>query len=91
MALTQKHATSYCQVYGGHLQCRYLDMHTYGVFCCLKQTAKKDDIDDACKKTLANLKKNGQDPVLHGMPLGTGGSCKGYPFLKIIKQGFDVK
>ncbi len=91
MPLTQKQLRDVCLIHQGHRQCRYLaaDDLNWGKWNCLKKTPSKKVIDDEVKDTLAQLKKQGQDYRKHGVPVGD--NCSGYPLLKIIDQGYDVK
>jgi len=93
MALTKKQLKDVCLLYGNEQQCRYLDedIDDNGDICnvCKKQSVYKKIIDDEVDDFLAEMKKNGQDPMAQGVPLGD--NCTGYIVLKSKSQGYDVK
>lgn len=91
MTLSLKHVQDICLLGNGEKQCRYLasDDVNYDQFHCLKhkqEIAKK--IDNEVNKQKSKIQNpNAFSPVL--LPLGD--NCKGYPILKNINQGYDVK
>lgn len=92
MALTQKQLEDVCFIWGGTSQCRYLDedMDDDGNIChiCKKKSPFKKIIDEEMVEWLADMKKNNQDPMKQGVPLGD--NCSGYVVLKTKPQGYDV-
>ena len=91
MALSDKQTQNVCLLHQGAKQCRYLEVKNWKTCKCLKLTGKRADIDKKVKETLEKMKKMGQDPELHGAPIGDGGNCSGYPYLEFVKLGYDVK
>jgi hypothetical protein len=91
MGLSQKQLQNVCMRYGGSNQCRYLGEVDYVTCVCLKLTGQKAALDAKVKQTIAQQKVSGQNPRFLGMPIGDGGSCPGYPYLKTVTQGYDVK
>lgn len=91
MPLSKKQLDNVCLLNGGSSQCRYLEIEDYTKCNCLRQTGLKSKIDEKVQISLDKMKKNGQDPGLHGVPVGTGGGCAGYPLLRTLKFGYDVK
>ena len=93
MALTQLQVQHVCLLYGGHLQCRYVDedMDDDGniIYVCKKMSVEKAAIDNEVDEFLAEMKKNGQDPTKQGAPLGD--NCKGYLKLTTKQQGYDLE
>lgn len=64
-------------------QCRYLDTDDFDMtkgYCLKLRKDKKKEIDEFFKKN------NKNDPLAP-----TGDHCKGYPYLKEVLQGYDVK
>ena len=92
MALTQNQAQHVCMLYGGHQQCRYVDedLDDDGniVYVCKKLTPDKSIIDLEVDEFLKDMKKNGQDPIKQGSPLGD--NCNGYIKLTTKQQGYDL-
>ncbi len=92
MPLSRKQLQDICMLFcGDHRQCRYLaeDDADHNKWYCLKHTSKKSKIDNRIDAFVKDCKKKGVDPNGQGIPLGD--NCSGYPILKIIEQGFDVK
>jgi hypothetical protein len=91
MPLTPKQVKDVCLANQGHRQCRYLapDDQNWGKYNCLKRTAQKKVIDEEVHDTLLSLKQQGQDYKKQGLPVAD--NCQGYPLLRIIDQGYDVK
>lgn len=92
MALTRKQTEDVCFLWGGTNQCRYLDEDVDDdgniVHICKKKSPYKKVIDEEMIEWLAECKKNNQDPIKQGVPLGD--NCGGYVVLKTKKQGYDV-
>jgi len=93
MALSRKQLKDVCLLWGGHQQCMYLDEDAddQGQVCnvCKKLSVYKKIIDEEVHEFLVEMKKNGQDPLAQGVPLGD--NCQGYIVLKSREQGYDVK
>ena len=94
MALTNKHAQDICLSWNGSKGCRYLTTEYSNItggfkHLCLKLVvAEKDRIDKEVEEYLKQAKKNGQDPSVMGRPIQD--NCKGYIYLKYLKQGYDL-
>ena len=91
MPLTVKQVKDVCLANQGYKACRYLspDDQNWGKFHCLKKTAQKKVIDEEVHDTLVQLKIAGQDYKKQNVPVGD--NCSGYPLLRIIEQGYDLK
>lgn len=88
--LTLPQIKDVCMTWQGYEQCRYLnhDASSGNSYCVKKVPGRKAIYDDQVKKFVANAKANGQDPKALGRPLGD--NCRGYPPLKLVKQGYDI-
>lgn len=91
MPLSDNHVKDICLSNGGYKQCRFLapDDHQWNKFHCLKLTAQKKVINEELHDTLVSLKSQGMDYKKQGLPVGD--NCSGYPLLRKIQQGYDVK
>lgn len=93
MALSKKHVNDVCCSGDGANQCRYLDedYDDKGKWICLCKKLSPDQkiIDEEVDNFLADMKTQGQDPDLQGVPLGD--NCSGFIVLKTKPQGYDVK
>lgn len=82
-----------CLLHSGNSDtCVYLahDDMDYSKYCCMKmRKLEKDKIDKKAEDFVRQCKKKGMDPYDQGVPLGD--NCKGYPLLKFITQGYDIK
>ena len=75
-----------------HKQCRYLcqdDLDSSKYLCVKLNATQKKDIDSEIDLFLEECKKTGADPLKANVPMGN--NCVGYPILKNIQQGYDVK
>lgn len=84
MPLSDLHVINVCHKKDAPV-CRYLseDEFNSGKYYCLKKTKRKNVIDEMIeKKKLA--KKN-----LDNMPVGD--NCPGYPLLRHVTVGYDIK
>lgn len=73
-------------------KCRYLaqDENDYTKYYCVKKMASKaHEIDAELDDYVKNLRQKGKDPTKENVPLGD--NCAGYPLLRNIEQGYDVK
>jgi hypothetical protein len=88
--LTKKQVEDICLLYSGHKSCRYAiyDQSTGKHLCCKKVQVLKEEIDKRIDEFTSKAKKNGQDLVLLGRPIGD--NCPGYLYLKNTQQGYDV-
>ena len=90
MSLSNKHVVDVCLCYFAKEQCRYLDSGDDGKYYCLKQSpSDKKTVDRKLKETLEEYIKDGGD--INDLELPIGNNCKGYPILKHVEQGYDVK
>jgi len=93
MALTDKQVQHVCLAHAGARTCRYLenDPKNWRLHHCLKQLkGKKRVIDKKTAEHIAELRKQGGDPMQGWRPIGDGGFCQGYPYLPTIQQGYDT-
>jgi hypothetical protein len=74
-----------------HNTCRYLiqDENDYTKYYCSKLNARGKEIDEELNNFMREAIKRGKDPQKENIPLGD--NCKGYPLLKHLPQGYDVK
>lgn len=91
MPLSNKQVKDVCLAGHGYQACRYLspDSQSWGRYNCLKLTAQKRVIDEEVRDTLIALVAKGVDFRKQKLPVGD--NCAGYPLLRIIEQGYDVK
>ena len=87
--LSDKQVQNVCNVNGGPDCCRYLnernDIPQSGYYCMKMRPNTKEEIDDRIEAFL-NEKSNATSEVP-----AMGDHCAGYPVLKLIEQGYDVK
>lgn len=88
--LSLKQINDVCLVRSSVRRCRYLDQDdtNSSKWYCLKQSSKKDEIDEEIVDYLDDLSKRGIDPSSKDIPLGD--NCKGYPIFKNKLQGYDI-
>lgn len=90
MGLSKKQLSDVCILYGGNIQCRYLDeaLNDKGelVHVCRKMSAEGKVIDEELDDLLNEAQQVGTKPEDH-IPLGN--NCAGYPALPNISQGYD--
>jgi hypothetical protein len=92
MPLSQKQLKDVCLLGHGYKQCRFVaqDALDYSKFHCLKKTGQAKQINEDIEETLESLAQRKLDYKKQGLPVGTGRSCKGYPVLKVVEQGYDL-
>ena len=70
--------------------CRYLcEDERKNTHYCLKKTSKKTMIDAEVGEFLSFCNKKQIDPSTFYLPIAD--NCSGFPLLKSIKQGYDIK
>lgn len=88
--LSKKQIEDVCLAGGESKQCRYLCEDEYNsTFYCLKKTSKKQLIDLEVKDFISFCDKKEINPNDFYLPMAD--NCSGFPFLKNIKQGYDIK
>lgn len=87
--LSKKQTYDVCLLGQESKSCRYLCEDKDKNFFCLKKTSKKQVIDVEIKDFLIFCKNKQIDPNDFYLPIGD--NCQGYPFLKTLKQGYDIK
>lgn len=90
MALTNKHVADVCYYDGGKHCCRYLgDEYVDGktIFFCQKHSVDRDRIDQMVNEHIVALNFS----MLNDDDTPVGDNCKGYPVLKVLPQGYDIK
>jgi hypothetical protein len=85
MPLSPLHLVNVCKDGKGSESCRYLseDEIDSSKFYCLKQTSRRQVIDEMIEK--AKTSKS------HLVDMPTGDNCSGYPFLRHVLVGYDHK
>jgi hypothetical protein len=88
MSLTQEHVVDICLLHEGSRCCRYLMPcdDNPGQFNCLKH---KKELKSKIDKLVKEEKIKPQPNPNQILPLGD--NCQGYPVLKHISQGYNVK
>jgi len=86
--LTKKQLDDVCLLGSGASECIYCTHDGNGGHHCVKKTVLKQKIDGRVKKFKTDQAKAGNDPAKANVPLGD--NCPGYPFLRHIKQGYDI-
>ena len=92
MGLTKDQLNDVCLIYGGHMQCKYLDeaKNDKGevVHVCRKLTAERLAIDIELEDILEDFDRKGLKHDSQGIPLGN--NCSGYQALPNVEQGYDL-
>jgi hypothetical protein len=92
MMLSLKQLKDVCLVNNNtYRRCRYLcqDDIDPQKFYCMKMSAKAKSIDHEIQSYVDLMKLKGKDPTRDNLPLGD--NCQGYPLLRHLEQGYDVK
>lgn len=74
-----------------HRRCRYLtqDDTDRSKFYCMKMSAKAKKIDEEIDSYMHTMNIKGKSIYNDNLPFGD--NCHGYPLLRHIEQGYDVK
>ncbi len=92
MALSKNQVQHICLPNAGYQTCRYLSPDNTGYpikYHCLRQTPQKKIIDEEVNDHLKQLKVKNLSYKNQNVPVGD--NCSGYPLLRIIEQGYDIK